>query len=198
MYILVCKRLAKWVKFGHFGKSSPLYRIFEKIKLSNFWWVFSLLRELNFPSCLSFSLSLSLSLSLCFPLFLPSSFAKSTRSILKMVHLERHWHTWQKLYIYIEREREKERKIHAHSYYPRQKKRERGGYGYIYIYIYICCGVIVWSKFGLLRGYYLVQVCFFYAVCQKHYKIGFQHIFWTKQFARKKSGVIIWSKFGVF
>ena len=41
-------------------------------------------------------------------------------------------------------------------------------YIYIYIYgiLYICCEVIIWSKFGLFRGYYLVQV-----------------------------GVIIWSKF---
>ena len=34
---------------------------------------------------------------------------------------------------------------------------------YIYlsicIYIYACCGVFIWSKFGLLRGDYLVQVC---------------------------------------
>ena len=28
----------------------------------------------------------------------------------------------------------------------------------IYIYIYEWCGVIIWSKFGLLRGYYLVRV----------------------------------------
>ena len=34
-------------------------------------------------------------------------------------------------------------------------------------YIYICCEVIIWSKFGLLRGHYLVQ-----------------------------DGVIIWSKVG--
>ena len=32
---------------------------------------------------------------------------------------------------------------------------------YIYIYIYVLdCGVIVWSKFGLFRGYYLGQVCY--------------------------------------
>ena len=29
-----------------------------------------------------------------------------------------------------------------------------------YIYIYICCGVIIWSKFGGFKCYYLVQVCF--------------------------------------
>ena len=40
---------------------------------------------------------------------------------------------------------------------------------YIYIYIYIlCCGVIIWAKFGLLRCYYLGQVCFLQnTVCQK-------------------------------
>ena len=31
-------------------------------------------------------------------------------------------------------------------------------------HIYICCGVIIWAKFGLLRCYYLGQVCFL----QKH------------------------------
>ena len=30
-----------------------------------------------------------------------------------------------------------------------------------HIYIYICCGVIIWSKFGPFGSYYLVQVCFF-------------------------------------
>ena len=40
-------------------------------------------------------------------------------------------------------------------------------------------GVIIWSKFGLLRGYYLVQVI---SYCMwKHYKIGFSaHCFWKK------------------
>ena len=37
---------------------------------------------------------------------------------------------------------------------------------FIYIYIHTCCEVIIWSKFGGFKGYYLVQV-----------------------------GVIIWSKF---
>ena len=32
---------------------------------------------------------------------------------------------------------------------------------YVYVYIYICCGVIIWSKFGPFESYYLVQVCFF-------------------------------------
>ena len=30
--------------------------------------------------------------------------------------------------------------------------------GYIYMATYICCEVIIWSKFGLLNSYYLVQV----------------------------------------
>ena len=29
---------------------------------------------------------------------------------------------------------------------------------YIYIYIYMCCEVIIWAKFGHLKGYYLGQV----------------------------------------
>ena len=42
---------------------------------------------------------------------------------------------------------------------------------YIYIYIYACCGVTICAKFGLLRCYYLGQVCFLQnTVCQKHYK----------------------------
>ena len=36
---------------------------------------------------------------------------------------------------------------------------------HIYIYIYICCGGIIWAKFGLLRCYYLGQVCFFTKHC---------------------------------
>ena len=28
----------------------------------------------------------------------------------------------------------------------------------ISVYVYICCEVIIWSKFGLLNSYYLVQV----------------------------------------
>ena len=41
-----------------------------------------------------------------------------------------------------------------------------------YIYIYrVSCGVIIWSKFGLLRGYYLVQVCLcFNIVCKNTIK----------------------------
>ena len=34
--------------------------------------------------------------------------------------------------------------------------------------VYVCCGVIIWAKFGLLRCYYLGQVCFLQnTVCQK-------------------------------
>ena len=56
-----------------------------------------------------------------------------------------------------------------------------------YIYIYICCGVIIWAKFGLLRCYYLGQVCFLQnTVCQKHYKYrGFSTFFGKKNCARK-------------
>ena len=37
-------------------------------------------------------------------------------------------------------------------------------------HMHACCGVIIWSKFGLFNSYYLVQVCFLDIVCQKHYK----------------------------
>ena len=30
-------------------------------------------------------------------------------------------------------------------------------YMYVCIYIYICCEVIIWAKFGVLKGYYLGQ-----------------------------------------
>ena len=50
----------------------------------------------------------------------------------------------------------------------KERERERGRETYIcicmymyvctHIYIYICCEVIIWSKFGGFRGYYLVQV----------------------------------------
>ena len=68
-------------------------------------------------------------------------------------------------------------------------------YIYIYIYIYICCGVIIWSKFCLLRGYYLAQVCFFNTVCQRHYKNrGFSTFVVTKKLRAQNSGVVIWSE----
>ena len=44
----------------------------------------------------------------------------------------------------------------------RERERERKRY------IYMCCGVIIWAKFGLLRCYYLGQVCFLQnTACQK-------------------------------
>ena len=57
----------------------------------------------------------------------------------------------------------------------------------ISISIHICCGVIIWAKFGLLRCYYLGQVCFLQnTVCQKHYKIrGFSTFVLEKNCARK-------------
>ena len=56
-----------------------------------------------------------------------------------------------------------------------------------HIYIYICCGVVIWAKFGLLRCYYLGQVCFLQnTVCQKHYKNrGFSTFCFEKNCARK-------------
>ena len=37
----------------------------------------------------------------------------------------------------------------------------------------LCCGVIIWSKFGLCRGYYLVQDCVQKTMfVKRHYKIG--------------------------
>ena len=35
-------------------------------------------------------------------------------------------------------------------------------YIYIHTYIHTWCGVIIWAKFGLLRCYYLGQVCLFF------------------------------------
>ena len=53
------------------------------------------------------------------------------------------------------------------------------------VYIYICCGVIIWAKFGLLRCYYLGQVCFLQnTVCQKHYKNRGFSTFSLKKIAR--------------
>ena len=68
----------------------------------------------------------------------------------------------------------------------------------IHIYIYICCGVIIWAKFGLLTCYYLGQVAFHQnTVCQtKHYKNRFSALFWKKLCAQSW-GVIIWAK-GIF
>ena len=57
----------------------------------------------------------------------------------------------------------------------------------MHTHIYICCGVIIWAKFGLLRCHYLGQVCILQnTVCQKHYKIGVSALcFWKKSCARK-------------
>ena len=58
------------------------------------------------------------------------------------------------------------------------------------IYIY-SCGVIIWSKFGLFRGYYLVQVCFLHWLSKSTIKIGVSaHFFWTKSRARKFQGLL--------
>ena len=48
-------------------------------------------------------------------------------------------------------------------------------------YIY-SCGVIIWAKFGLLRCYYLGQVCFYKTLfVKKHYKNrGFSTFFFKK------------------
>ena len=68
---------------------------------------------------------------------------------------------------------------------------------HIYIYMLAGCEVIIWSKFGLLRGYYLVQVCFFkFTACQNTMKYGVStHLFLKKKLHANISGVIRWSKF---
>ena len=51
------------------------------------------------------------------------------------------------------------------------------------------CGVIIWSNFGLLRGHYLIQVCFcIKALCQKkHYNnSGFSPFFLKKKRCAQK------------
>ena len=70
-----------------------------------------------------------------------------------------------------------------------------------YIYIYICCGVIIWSKFGGFGCYYLVQVCFFpkHRLPQNAIKIGVSALFFLKKKLRAKFlDVIIWSKLAFF
>ena len=69
----------------------------------------------------------------------------------------------------------------------------------ICVYIYICCGVIIWAKFGLMRCYYLGQVCFYKTLfVKKHYKNrGFSTVFWNKLRAQIW-GVIIWAKLAIF
>ena len=57
----------------------------------------------------------------------------------------------------------------------------------------VCCGAIIWSKFGPLRGYCLVQVLIIFisnTACQKHYKIGVQHFLFEKSGAHKIQGLL--------
>ena len=65
---------------------------------------------------------------------------------------------------YIERERERKRKKERREM---KRERERERERYIYIDIYICCRVIIWAKFGHLKGYYLGQVLFLKYCLQK-------------------------------
>ena len=59
-----------------------------------------------------------------------------------------------------------------------------------YIYIYMRCRVIIWAKFGHLKGYYLGQVCFLKTLfAEKHYKNRGFNIFW-KKYAQKIEGLI--------
>ena len=61
----------------------------------------------------------------------------------------------------------------------------------------LCCGVVIWAKFGLLRCYYLGQVCFFTKHCvKKHNKIGVWALFLKKERAQIW-GVIIWAKLAI-
>ena len=65
-----------------------------------------------------------------------------------------------------------------------------------HIYIYICCGVIIWTKFGLFNSYYLVHVCFvFNSVCQKKSMKRVSPMFFEQISAHANLIVIIWSKF---
>ena len=69
-----------------------------------------------------------------------------------------------------------------------------------YIYIYICCGVIIWSKFGPFGSYYLVQVVFFlkHRLPKNTIKIGVSALFLEKELRAKNLEVIIWSKLAFF
>ena len=55
------------------------------------------------------------------------------------------------------------------------------------LYIYICCGVIIWSKFGGFKCYYLVQVCFFikHRLSKNTIKIGISALFLQNKIARQ-------------
>ena len=82
------------------------------------------------------------------------------------------------------------RAIHQRTYtYTKNSGRERETYIYMYReHIHICCGVIIWAKFVLLRCHYLGQVCFFTKHCLsiKHYKHrGFSAFFEKQNCARK-------------
>ena len=58
-------------------------------------------------------------------------------------------------------------------------------------YIYMCCGVIIWSKFGLFNSYYLVQVRFLTLFVKKHYKIGVSDFFWKSARANLNSYFLV-------
>ena len=61
-----------------------------------------------------------------------------------------------------------------------------------HIYIY-GCGVIIWAKFGLLRCYYLGQVCFFTKHClsKNAIKIGVSALFVLKKNCTRKFEVLL-------
>ena len=54
------------------------------------------------------------------------------------------------------------------------------------MYTYVCCEVIIWSKFGLFRGHYLVQ-----GGVIIWSKVAFQHIFVVVSSDFSKHSVII-------
>ena len=66
----------------------------------------------------------------------------------------------------LAREREREGERERESFGLRERERDRR-------YIYIYCEVIIWSKFGLLRGHYLVQGgVIIWSKLFSHYKNG--------------------------
>ena len=68
------------------------------------------------------------------------------------------------------------------------------------IYIY-SCGVIIWSKFGGFKCYYLVQVCFLikHRLSKNTVKIEVSALFFCKKKLRAKIlNVIVWSKLTLF
>ena len=86
-----------------------------------------------------------------------------------------------------ERERESERERERES--ERERERERD--------IYICCGVIIWAKFGLLRCYYLGQV-FFTTHCLSKKHCNNRGFSTFKKLRAQIWGVIIWAKLAIF